>query len=165
MTDEKGVSAIEFALVFPVLLLLLLGSFDIGRAILVDQKLIVSSQVVADLVARVDSLDDDMLNEAVRAGELVIEPYDLNNFSLAIISAEFDDSDSPQLVWSEVQGMQDVPDVLDRANGLGTVGEGVVIVVVRYNFEPSFSVFSVDGFEMQEVAFARGRRVPVVQRG
>ena len=42
--SEKGAAALEFAIVVPVLLLLLLGLMDIGRLLLVDMSLLSAAQ-------------------------------------------------------------------------------------------------------------------------
>lgn len=162
--DENGTAAVEFTLVFPILMVLLIGTFDLGNGILANQKAIAAAQSVADLIARSTAVDDAMLEEAIRAGELSIEPFPLDNFGIDIVSVRFDENDQPEIVWRETRNMTGGDDTANRAVGLGQEGDGAVIVIVEYNFEPSFSVFSIGNITMQEVAFARGRRTAVVQR-
>ena len=50
--QDDGLAAIEAALVFPLLLTMLMGTFDLGNAILANTKVVRASQVVADLVTR-----------------------------------------------------------------------------------------------------------------
>ena len=47
---------------------------------------------------------------------------------------------------------------VDSTAGLSAEGEGIIIVSVNYTYQPLFSRMFVDNFEMQEVAFSRGRR-------
>ncbi|MEO0024949.1 MAG: TadE-like protein, partial [Actinomycetota bacterium] len=42
--SEKGAAALEFAIIVPVLLLLVLGLMDIGRLLLVDMSLLSAAQ-------------------------------------------------------------------------------------------------------------------------
>jgi Flp pilus assembly protein TadG len=50
--ETEAVATVEAALVFPILLTLLLGTFDMGNGILANQKTIRASQIVADLMSR-----------------------------------------------------------------------------------------------------------------
>ncbi|MCB9989628.1 MAG: pilus assembly protein [Rhodospirillales bacterium] len=161
--DDSGVAAMEFTLVFPLLMLLLIGVFDLGNGILANQKTIMASQTIADLVARNTVVNSDMLDEAVRAGELALYPFPITDLGIDIISVEFDENDDPQVVWRETRNMTGASDAMNRAVGLGTEGDGAVIVIVRYNFDPTFSLFSIDSIGMEEVSFSRGRRSAVVQ--
>src|SRR5271166_6346991 len=50
--DSSGLAAIEFALIFPVMLLLFLGSFETTNLVLASMKLEASAETAADLVAQ-----------------------------------------------------------------------------------------------------------------
>jgi Flp pilus assembly protein TadG len=159
----EAVASIEAALVFPILMTLLLGTFDMGNGILANQKAIRASQVVADLVTRNMSVSTDEVNEAVTAGSLAFTPMDDSTFGVDIVSIRFDDDNAePEIVWRETRNMLPNPDVLDKVTALAEAGNGVVVVTVSYLFEPVFAGFIVDNIPMQEVAFARGRRSAVV---
>ncbi len=49
--DERATALVEAALFFPVMFTLLMGIFDIGNGIILNQKTITSSQIAADLLA------------------------------------------------------------------------------------------------------------------
>lgn len=164
LKGEDGLAATEAAMVFPLLLTLLLGVFDIGNAILINQKAIRASQVTGDLVTRTRSVDSTMINEAIEAGRLAFTPFSTATFGVDIVSISFDDQSRPQIVWRETRNMTAVADVLDRAAPLAAPGEGVVIVAVNYNFHPVFSGFVIGSIQMQEVAFTRGRKSAIVSR-
>ena len=53
-SDERGVAAVEFALILPFLLLLFLGTIEASSLITVDRRVNVISGTVGDLVARTD---------------------------------------------------------------------------------------------------------------
>ncbi len=162
---QEGTSAVEAALVFPILLVMLLGTYDMGNAILSDQKLIRASQVTADLVTRDRSVNTTMLNEAIEGGELAITPQDTENYGVDIVSVSFDNNSNPSILWRETRGnITPDPDVLSRVTDLAEPNGGVVVVIVEYIFEPIFGDFVFGDISMQEVAFARGRQSPVVNR-
>lgn len=162
--SEDATAAVEAALVFPILLTLLLGTFDMGNGILANQKTIRASQVVADLITRERSVDTNDINEAVEAGRLAFETMSSDTYGVDIVSIRFDDDADPEIVWRETRDMSPVADVLTNVASLAEAGNGVVVVTVEYLFEPIFAGFIVDEMPMQETAFTRGRRSAVVNR-
>lgn len=161
--DEKGVAYLELILIFPILFTLLLGTFEIGTAIMVNQKTVAASQMVADLIARNNTVNDDMLNEAVRAAELMLEPNDPSRLGVMILSMNFDDG-NPTCEWQELRNIPDPPDLLSLATELGSTGDGALAVAVRYDYDPVFGSTIVDRFRMQEITFTRGRRTAIITK-
>lgn len=162
--DESGLAATEFALVFPALLILMLGVFDLGNGILAAQKTIRASQVTADLVTRNRSVDDADINEAVVAGELALQPFNTDSYGVDIVSIRFNDRAEPEIVWQVTQGNITPSTDLSDVTALAEANSGVVMVTTQYNFDPAFGGFIIDEIHMQERAFSRGRRSAVVNR-
>lgn len=159
---EDGVAAVEAALVFPILLVLLLGVFDMGNGILANQKAIRASQVTADLISRNRSVDAAMIDSAIEAGRLAFEPLSSATFGVDIVSIRFDENANAEIVWRETRNMIPNADVLNDVAALAEVDSGVLVVAVDYDFEPLFAGFIIDRIPMEEVAFARGRKSAVI---
>ena len=162
--SEDGLAAVEAALVFPVLLTLLLGTFDVGNAILANQKAIRASQVTADLIARTSAIDDAGIDEAVEAGELAMQPMDVDTYGVDVVSIRFDEDANAVVEWRETRNMPPLADVLTRVQDLAEADEGVLVVSVEYDFEPVFAGFVVDTILMREIAFSRGRQGAVIEK-
>ncbi len=163
-SEENGLAAVEAAMIFPIMLVLLIGVFDAGNAILTNQKTIRASQVVADLITRQNIVSGADINEAVAAGRLAFEPLDDSSFGVDIVSIRFDEDADSEIVWRETINMPPVPNALSRVEALENPNEGVVMVSVTYDYEPLFVGFVMDAFGMEEVAFSRGRSTPVITR-
>lgn len=163
-TEEKALAAIEAAMIFPVMLTMLMSIYDFGNAILANQKAIRSSQVVADLITRENTVSATDINEAIEAGRLAFEPLDHSSYGVDIVSIRFNEDADTEIVWRETENMASVPDAEAAVAALATEDDGVVMVTVDYNYEPLFAGFIIEQFGMREVAFARGRSVPVITR-
>jgi Flp pilus assembly protein TadG len=162
--ESHAVASIESALVFPVMLLLLVGVYDLGNAILVNQKTIRASQIVADLVTRENIMTDDLLFEAVEAGRLAFAPLSSDSYGIDIVSIRFDENSDSEVVWRETVNMTPLSDVLGKVDSLASPEEGVVVVSVVYNYEPLISGFAISAIGMRETAFSRGRSKSVITR-
>lgn len=166
-SEAQGSALVESAILFPVLLTMLFGVYDIGHAITVNHKMITASQVAADLVTRTPSVSTEQINQAIEAAGLAMAPYaDGASIGIDIISVRFDVNNNPQQVWRETRNMgaNPNPGIIDKSNGLGTTGEGAMIVTVLYDYVPTFGEVVVKKFRLRETAFARGRRSSVVSR-
>lgn len=162
--ERSGVVGAEFALVLPVMVALLFGVYDLGTAIVINQKAIASAQIMADLVSRSVAVTQDELDDIVFAGVEAMRPYAATPFSYNILSVRFtDDEDDPEpeVCWDAGQ-LETTDAMLESTEPLALAGEGVVVVTVEYDYEPVFATYLMDNLHMSEAAFSRGRRSPVV---
>lgn len=162
--DRDGTAAVEAAFLFPVLLVMFFGLWDIGNGILLNQKTITASQVVGDLVTRERTVDAGKLNNYIEAGKLAMGNAPVESYGVDILSVKFSSNGTPTQVWRETRNMQPDTLALSKATGLGTAGEGVVVVTVKYTYKPFFAAVFTKDIVMTEQSFLRGRRSPIVER-
>jgi Flp pilus assembly protein TadG len=66
--DRRGTAAIEFAFIFPVMLTLFFGSFEITNLLMLNLKLTAATEAASDLLAQ------------TRSNQNNVAPSDLNNY-------------------------------------------------------------------------------------
>ena len=71
----RGVSAIEFALILPVGLVMLYGAAESGYLLLLDRKVTAQLKVRGDLVAQEDAVTDADLTDLFNAANTILRPY------------------------------------------------------------------------------------------
>lgn len=162
--DLSGIAAVEGALIFPILIFLMLATYDMGNGIVANQKLIRASQVTGDLITRERTVSNAELEEAINAGELALVPQNTATYGIDIVSIRFDDDANPVIVWRETRNMPPKADVFDAVESLAEPNGGVVVTTVQYTFEPLFGDSIIGDITMEEIAFTRGRKSAVVNR-
>ncbi|PZQ47724.1 MAG: pilus assembly protein TadG [Micavibrio aeruginosavorus] len=160
--EERATAFVETTILMPVMITLLMGVYDLGQGIIVNQKTIGASQIIGDLVTRERSITPDGLEDIIKAGELALEPYRTETFGYDIASVQFDEDGNPDVLWRVTKNMSPNAAAVASTEGLGQAGEGVVVVTTVYKYDPFFTHFVVDQINMQEVAFLRGRRSSTV---
>lgn len=160
--DCSGLALIEGAMLLPILLTILFGMYDIGHAIILNQKVVSSAHVASDLITRKVAVDAYDISESISAARLVLDPYDTEPWGIDIVSIEFDEDEVPFTIWRETVDMTAIVNLPANAEGLGLEGEGVVAVAVAYDYDPFFSGGVLGAFRMTETAFLRGRRSATV---
>lgn len=73
--DDRGVSAIEAALLMPFMITLYLGGVQLSQAIDIDRKATLAARTVADLTAQVASIDKAGVTTLLNAATQVMSPY------------------------------------------------------------------------------------------
>ena len=162
LVDEDGLAMMEAVMLFPPMMTLLLGVFDLGNGIILSQKTIAASQVAADLVSRNRTMDSANLTDIIEGAKLAFEPYELLDFGIDVVSIEFDADQSPQILWRHTENMPPNDSAVQSVNGFSDEGEGIIIVTVQYSYAPQFSKIFTGNMNFSEVAFTRGRRSSTV---
>jgi len=103
--DRRGLGAVEFALIAPLLLLIYLGSVDLADGVDTNKKVSRSASVLADLVARQLSVTKDDLDDMFNIGRASLLPYGRSSPKIRITAIRIDGTASannltPKVDWS-----------------------------------------------------------------
>ena len=102
---QRGNVLLETALVQPLILMMLAGVLDVGRLLLMIQKMDKAAATYADLVARENSVTTSSLGELFKAVEHVTSPYDFSTDGVAFISSVKKNVGGPaEVVWQHKEG-------------------------------------------------------------
>ena len=163
--DRRGVAASEFALILPVMLLLFLGSIEVGNVLLVHRKVTAATQTGADLAAQAQALDDTDIDNLFEAMDAILEPFPTDPAGFVLQSVIEDDGDTV-VDWIETDGfVGGAPgDAIDVPDGLVLPGGSVIVSQVSYDYTPIFADLVIDSFTISDVAYLRPRRTNIVAR-
>jgi Flp pilus assembly protein TadG len=100
--EDKGAAAIEFAIIFPLMLTLLFGTFEIGSAIDINKKIARATNTMGDLIAQTDDADikKAKIDDILKIGRNSTEPYDKTFPTLTMTAVYTDNSGNSQVLWS-----------------------------------------------------------------
>jgi Flp pilus assembly protein TadG len=162
-----GNVSVEFALCVPVLLLLMLGSAEMGRYIILHQKMDRVATTISDLVARADTITEDDLTDIFTAAGQVAEPFDLADLGVVIVSSVTNsDGSGPVIAWQRSGGGAYSASSHLGAEGDTPVlppdfevrqGETAIISEVYYDFAPFLSELIVEPQVIYRTAHHRPR--------
>ena len=142
--DQNGIAAVEFALVAPFLILLLMGTVEFPRAYGISQGLEKSARTMADLISRgsLNSVDD-----VYAAASAVTFPYDTSAAKIVLTAVG---------VYTKGQGLvarvcsttarNDTAPAIDSELGEPIPSEArsgarYVTAKISFNYIPVFGVF------------------------
>lgn len=165
--DRRAVSAVEFALIAPLLILAYVSSVHLTLALSADRKLTAAAATVADLVAQNETVTSAAINDIFEAGRVLLQPFPAGNLQMRITSVRADSNGVAQLVWSEGLGMgaRSPGDLPSLPAGVLLPDSGVVVVEMSYPYDTPFTGVSFGNFTFTETAFMRPRRSAFVDLG
>src|SRR5437870_1022070 len=73
--NHDGVSAVEFALVLPLMLSLYIGASEVSQAIATNRKVTLMTRTAADLASQAQSINNNDMNNLLNASAAVMQPY------------------------------------------------------------------------------------------
>lgn len=102
LTDRRGVAAIEFAFIAPVLLSLYFVTMEVSQAIEVSKKVGRVGSTVADLVTQQQAITRTEADAIMQIGSAVLQPYGRSQPVITVTAIQITDEAAPkvQVAWS-----------------------------------------------------------------
>lgn len=98
--DKRGVSAVEFALILPLMLTLYFGAVELSQGVMADRKVKLTARTVADLVSQVATIDNAGVDAALGAATAVMAPFSVANAKVTVSVVSIDNKGSAKITWS-----------------------------------------------------------------
>lgn len=164
--NEKGISAVEFALIAPIMVLIYFGCIELSLLMRADRRVTATASSLGDLTARLVTVSDTDMQELFNAATVTMQPYSANNARMRITSVVDSGDGQTRVDWSDAFNMTPY-----TANALITVPVGlvpspgsVIVAEVEFAYESDLA-FVLDGSRtLKDVFYLRPRRVTQIGR-
>jgi Flp pilus assembly protein TadG len=170
--DRKGVAAVEFALILPVMALLYVGVVEVTHAVSANRKVIAAASALGDLTAQASNIDDTEMNNIFAATSAIMNPLSTAGFNVRVTQLMVNArGDAATVGWSEGRGMA----ALARGSGFAfsatqrpvasaSANGSIIFAEATYAYTSPLGSFIVGTFSMGESFFLRPRVGTCVQR-
>ncbi|ESX77812.1 MULTISPECIES: TadE/TadG family type IV pilus assembly protein [unclassified Mesorhizobium] len=180
-SDRRGIAAVEFALIVPVLLIMYFMTMEASQAIETSKKVSRIGSMVADLVTQQQTIKAADLDAIIAIGSSTLQPYNRSKPKIIITAIQVTDETTPKVlvVWSRkvVDGVSSVDAIKDSAttvpSALKIKGTFLIRVESDLAYKPIIT-WSADGqsrfglssafnsISMAETYYLRPRRSPTI---
>jgi Flp pilus assembly protein TadG len=172
--DRTGASAVEFALLVPVLLLLLAGLADLGHGLAVRRKVNQMASTSGEMISMQTAWGSSDVSSILSGVSSILQPYDLDNLTILLCVVDIDKKGKATVAWSAAYGTtalsagqdppKDIPKDLQE--------EDVQMIVTRVQYRLNtilsglFESFTGDGaYEYEQYFLTRPRNGDTITYG
>lgn len=139
LRDQRGVSAIEFALIAPIMILIYFGLVEFSQGFMAERRSSHAASIVADLVAQSSQTSKKDLDSIFQVGDVVMKPFAASSLSVMVSSVTVDSRGVATVEWSHANGRDLKPldrnsRVADLPPGLIAAGESVILGETQYRY-------------------------------
>jgi Flp pilus assembly protein TadG len=145
-------SAVEFALIAPLMLTLYVGAVDFGNALTIDRRISEVASTAADLTAQVKTVSTSDLKDITSAAGSILTPYPALPFPLEIVltSVVADAKNTPKVAWSCATPGAPARDTGSVVSpplppGLTQANSSVIMAEITYVFTPLLNITAIHG--------------------
>ncbi|MES1155085.1 MAG: TadE/TadG family type IV pilus assembly protein, partial [Pseudorhodoplanes sp.] len=158
-SDQRGVSAVEFAMLLPLMVTLYLGAVEVSQGISIDRKVTLTARTVADLVSQVSTINNAGMTNVLNAASAILSPYDVSKVKVTVSQVKIDASSKATVDWSDtlngtaraVGSTVTLPGALTVPNTYLIWGE------VQYNYQPVIGYVITGAMTLKDQLFMSPR--------
>lgn len=122
--DQRGISAVEFALLLPLMLTMYFGVVEVTQGITTQRKVTLTARTIADIASQFTTIKNADMSNIMTAASAVISPYDAGQLQLKLTAVSIDANGIAKVVWSDasnataraVDSTVTIPPALNVAN-------------------------------------------------
>lgn len=135
--DQRGVSAVEFALVAPIMIGLYFGCVEISDAVSADRKVSLTAAALANLSAQVTTISTSDMTNILNASGSIIAPYSTSNLKMTISCISIDSSKKATVKWSVTSGGTVNSGTMTLPSALAVASTQIILAEASYTYAPT----------------------------
>ncbi len=160
--DARGVSAVEFALVLPLMVTLFLATVETTQGLQADRKVSLAARALSDLSSQATTISNTDMSNILDATADVIAPFAIANAQIVVTGIQTDINGVSRAVWSDARNAtrytcgqtMTVPTELKPT--LGTTGF-LVLAEVKYSYTPTVAYLISGSILLSDRLYTRPR--------
>jgi Flp pilus assembly protein TadG len=153
--DRRGVAAVEFALVVPVVIIVYLAGFEVMEASTVYRKLTDTTVQIANVTAQYTTMSSKDVSNVLGASSQIMTPYSTSNLSVVLSEVTTDNSGKGSVTWSQAyQGSAlATGTAVAMPSGFKTGNTSYILVQTTYSYQPVIGAAFVKPISMTNQMF------------
>jgi Flp pilus assembly protein TadG len=162
--STRGVAAIEFAMILPILVTIFLATFDGGRAIATYMKVRSATYALASITNQYASIAASDMTSILGATSVVMAPYTSSTPAVTISQITINSTGKATIEWSATQGgtARTVGSTITPPSAMIVNGSYLILAEVGYKYTPVFGFFGSGGITFSDNLYVTPRSVSCI---
>jgi Flp pilus assembly protein TadG len=166
LIDRTGVAAVEFALIFPLMITFYFGAMETSHMLTANRRVTSVAYTAADITAQAISVSDADVTDIFSASAAILRPFSTTPLSIRISSVVANSSGVNKVAWSDgyqIAGRA-VNSTMTLPAGLTSPGTSVIVAEVTYQYSSPISQTITEDISFTDTAYLKPRRAGQVAR-
>jgi Flp pilus assembly protein TadG len=157
--DTRGVAAIEFAMIVPLMLVLFFGTVEFSSGVAVDRKVTLMARTLSDLTSQNISVTTTQLTNIFNASTGIMTPYPSSEVNARIVELYIDPNLVVRQIWTATSGTTPPTGTVTVPTALKIAGTYLIYSEVSYLYKPTVGyVMAKAGINLTDFTFTRPRQ-------
>lgn len=161
--DRRGVSALEFALIAPILILIYFGLGELCEGMMAQRRISHATAAMGDLATQSQSLAASDVSDIFSAATIIMAPFPTTTLKLRMTSVTLNSSLAAKVDWSCAQGGLTAYTAASTYSTLPTgllsaSGDSIVVVEGQYNWASPSKYVLPNGLNLSEIFYLKPRK-------
>lgn len=166
-SDERGVSAVEFAMILPLMVLMYVGTIEVTSVVMASRKVVATASAIGDLAAQAQDVNNSDMTNIFDAASAVMNPFSTAQLGLRVSQVRIDQNGVATVAWSDARNMT----ALARGSafsglpaGINVPNTNIIVSQARYSYISPLGNMIVAPISMAENFYFRPRIGDCVRR-
>jgi Flp pilus assembly protein TadG len=166
LADKRGVSAVEFAMLLPLMVTLYLGGVEVSSAVAIDRKMTLVARTLGDLVAQATSVDNSAMTSILSATTAVMAPYPDTNLKITVSSIQINSQGVAKISWSDTKNgtARSIGSIVTLPAALNVASTSLIWAEASYAYTPTIGYVITGTKNLTDQIYMRPRLSDCVLR-
>lgn len=157
--DSRGVSAVEFALLAPVMIILYFCLAEACQAFMAQKRAAHVNSMVGDLITQNETVTGTSIDDTFEISSLIMRPFTDTGLKQRVTSITRR-TGANRVDWSRGQGMDNLvkDDPVTIPDGLIGDGQTIIMTEVEYDYDSPVDYLLPNGITFNFASYLRPRR-------
>jgi Flp pilus assembly protein TadG len=158
--DRRAVSAVEFAILLPLMVTLYLGSVEVFRGISAKRDVTMISHSIADLASQYSTIHDQDMTNILAAASAIMAPFSTGPLQATVSELTIDSKGNATVVWSDTLNGSKlaVGAAVTVPSGPNVPNSYVLLATVKYAYDPVFGYVLTSTINMSDQIYMAPRQ-------
>jgi Flp pilus assembly protein TadG len=159
-THERGVAAIEFAMLLPLMLILYLGCIEITTGVAIERKVTLTARALADLSSQFTAIAKSDMTNILNAASDIIAPYPSAQLVAVVSELSINAQGQAVVVWSSAYNgtARTAGSTVTVPTSLATPNSYLLLGEAQYSYAPGLGKSVVGNLTLSNTIYMRPRQ-------
>lgn len=165
--DRRGLAALEFALIAPMMVLVLFGSVELTEVLACNRRAENTAASVADVVSRDTVITNQEMDDLWAAASALMYPNSATPLQVRVSSVQITNPTTSTVLWSDGHNgyaPRGAGSKMTLPAGMMIPGTSVIVSETSYRYTPPIGVFLKLAIDLKHTEYRRPRVADPVTR-